>query len=251
MLADSLGVSRPTMRRAIQELVDKGLLVRKRGVRPRPLLPRSPGRLDVAVLAAAPVAAAERRPSVMVRTENAVAVPAIAAAPVAVVSSRLRLPSTTTPRGASASRRGCARCARIRGRSRCPRSVAAAGVLAVERIAQLQVELTQVKQHNAASAARPGRGPPRGGACHRGGPGSGGGGAEARGSDGGARRSAVRAGARAPVGGGRARRVAARGPGGADGRGSGARAAGAAHGGPRAEGRRAGRQPLRGGAPGR
>ena len=31
-LADSLGVSRPTMRRAIQELVDKGLLVRKRGV---------------------------------------------------------------------------------------------------------------------------------------------------------------------------------------------------------------------------
>ncbi len=31
-LADRLGVSRPTMRRAIQELVDKGLLVRKRGV---------------------------------------------------------------------------------------------------------------------------------------------------------------------------------------------------------------------------
>jgi DNA-binding GntR family transcriptional regulator len=31
-LADRLGVSRPTMRRAIQELVGKGLLVRKRGV---------------------------------------------------------------------------------------------------------------------------------------------------------------------------------------------------------------------------
>ncbi len=31
-LADSLGLSRPTMRRAIQELVSKGLLVRKRGV---------------------------------------------------------------------------------------------------------------------------------------------------------------------------------------------------------------------------
>ena len=31
-LADRLGVSRPTLRRAIQELVDKGLLVRKRGV---------------------------------------------------------------------------------------------------------------------------------------------------------------------------------------------------------------------------
>lgn len=31
-LADRLGLSRPTMRRAIQELVDKGLLVRRRGV---------------------------------------------------------------------------------------------------------------------------------------------------------------------------------------------------------------------------
>ncbi|PRX95429.1 GntR family transcriptional regulator [Allonocardiopsis opalescens] len=31
-LADQLGLSRPTMRRAIQELVNKGLLVRKRGV---------------------------------------------------------------------------------------------------------------------------------------------------------------------------------------------------------------------------
>ncbi len=31
-MADQLGLSRPTMRRAIQELVDKGLLVRKRGV---------------------------------------------------------------------------------------------------------------------------------------------------------------------------------------------------------------------------
>ncbi|WP_432534754.1 GntR family transcriptional regulator [Kineococcus arenarius] len=31
-LADRLGLSRPTMRRAIQQLVDKGLLVRKRGV---------------------------------------------------------------------------------------------------------------------------------------------------------------------------------------------------------------------------
>jgi DNA-binding GntR family transcriptional regulator len=31
-LADQLGLSRPTMRQAIQQLVDKGLLVRKRGV---------------------------------------------------------------------------------------------------------------------------------------------------------------------------------------------------------------------------
>ena len=31
-LADQLGLSRPTMRQAIQTLVDKGMLVRKRGV---------------------------------------------------------------------------------------------------------------------------------------------------------------------------------------------------------------------------
>ena len=31
-LADQLGLSRPTLRQAIQTLVDKGLLVRKRGV---------------------------------------------------------------------------------------------------------------------------------------------------------------------------------------------------------------------------
>src|ERR1700712_2464987 len=34
-LADQFGLSRPTMRRAIQELGDKGLLVRKRGVGPQ------------------------------------------------------------------------------------------------------------------------------------------------------------------------------------------------------------------------
>ena len=32
LLADQLGLSRPTMRQAIQTLVDKGMLVRKRGV---------------------------------------------------------------------------------------------------------------------------------------------------------------------------------------------------------------------------
>src|SRR5678810_350516 len=32
VLADELGVSRPTMRQALQTLVDKGMLVRKRGV---------------------------------------------------------------------------------------------------------------------------------------------------------------------------------------------------------------------------
>jgi len=32
LLADQLGLSRPTMRRAMQYLVDRGLLVRKRGL---------------------------------------------------------------------------------------------------------------------------------------------------------------------------------------------------------------------------
>src|SRR5882757_9637213 len=31
-LADHLGISRPTIRRALQELVDQGLLVRRRGI---------------------------------------------------------------------------------------------------------------------------------------------------------------------------------------------------------------------------
>ena len=38
------GLSRPTMRRAIQELVDKGLLVRKRGSAPRSCTARSSAR---------------------------------------------------------------------------------------------------------------------------------------------------------------------------------------------------------------
>jgi DNA-binding GntR family transcriptional regulator len=39
-LADQLGLSRPTMRQAIQTLVDKGLLVRKRGVGTQVMHPR-------------------------------------------------------------------------------------------------------------------------------------------------------------------------------------------------------------------
>ena len=39
-LAESLGLSRPTMRRAMQHLVDKGLVVRRRGVGTRVVLPK-------------------------------------------------------------------------------------------------------------------------------------------------------------------------------------------------------------------
>lgn len=39
-LADRLGISRPTMRRAMQHLVDKGLVVRRRGIGTRVLQPK-------------------------------------------------------------------------------------------------------------------------------------------------------------------------------------------------------------------
>jgi GntR family transcriptional regulator len=39
-LADSLGLSRPTMRRAMQHLVDKGLVVRRRGIGTRVVQPK-------------------------------------------------------------------------------------------------------------------------------------------------------------------------------------------------------------------
>src|SRR5690606_23841351 len=44
LLADRLGLSRPTLRRAIEYLVDQGLLVRKRGVGTQVVTPRSEGR---------------------------------------------------------------------------------------------------------------------------------------------------------------------------------------------------------------
>jgi GntR family transcriptional regulator len=40
LLADQLGLSRPTMRRAIQHLVDKGMVVRRRGVGTRVVQPK-------------------------------------------------------------------------------------------------------------------------------------------------------------------------------------------------------------------
>jgi|GEM_PF-330057 hypothetical protein len=101
--------------------------------------------------AAAPVAAAaERRPSTAVRTEIVAPAP-VAAPPVA----RQAAPAAPPPVDDTAARRERLR-ERLRGVREHPRpeplptSVAAAGVLAVERIAQLQAELNQVKQHNAA-----------------------------------------------------------------------------------------------------
>ena len=88
---------------------------------------------------------AERRPSTTVRTETVVAPPPGASAPVARQAAQ----------DDTATRRERLR-ERLRGVREHPRpeplptSVAAAGVLAVERIAHLQAELTQVKQHNAA-----------------------------------------------------------------------------------------------------
>ena len=43
-LAERLGLSRPTVRRAIAYLVDQGLVVRKRGIGPRSCTPRCAGR---------------------------------------------------------------------------------------------------------------------------------------------------------------------------------------------------------------
>jgi hypothetical protein len=92
--------------------------------------------------ASAPVAA-DRRPAATVLTET------VAPAPVA----RRAAPPPVAEDNAARRERLRERLRGVRENPRpepLPTSVAAAGVLAVERIAQLQVELTQVKQHNAA-----------------------------------------------------------------------------------------------------
>lgn len=49
-LADQLGLSRPTMRRAMQQLVDKGLLVRRRGIGTRVVSPKVRRSLELSSL---------------------------------------------------------------------------------------------------------------------------------------------------------------------------------------------------------
>ncbi|MCW2756646.1 MAG: transcriptional regulator, partial [Nocardioidaceae bacterium] len=46
-LADEMGLSRPTMRRAMQHLVDKGLVVRRRGIGTRVVQPTVRRRLEL------------------------------------------------------------------------------------------------------------------------------------------------------------------------------------------------------------
>lgn len=102
---------------------------------PMPARPASPP-------ASAPVAV-DRRPSATVRTET------VATAPAA----RRAEPPPSADDNAARRERLRERLRTVREHPRpepLPTSVAAAGVLAVERIAQLQVQLTQVKQHNAA-----------------------------------------------------------------------------------------------------
>src|ERR1700754_77717 len=49
-LAQSLGLSRPTMRRAMQHLVDKGLVTRRRGSGPRVVQPKLLRQLEFTIL---------------------------------------------------------------------------------------------------------------------------------------------------------------------------------------------------------
>ncbi len=98
--------------------------------------------------AAVPAPSAERRPGGSVRTET-VARQAVAASPVA----RRAEPAPPVDDNAVRRERLKERLRSVRENPRpepLPTSVTAAGVLAVERIAQLQAELTQVKKHNTA-----------------------------------------------------------------------------------------------------
>ena len=110
----------------------------------------APSRAAPPAAAPAPgVAASERRPVASVRTETVVAPPGVAPP----VARRAEPPAPAADDNVARRERLKERLRSVRENPRpepLPTSVAAAGVLAVERIAQLQAELTQVKQHNAA-----------------------------------------------------------------------------------------------------
>lgn len=82
-LADELGLSRPTMRRAIQELVGKGLLVRKRGVGTQVVHGRVRREVKLTSLYD-DLASADKRPSTTVLCNEVVAAPEAVAAEMGV-----------------------------------------------------------------------------------------------------------------------------------------------------------------------
>jgi GntR family transcriptional regulator len=74
LLADELGLSRPTLRRAMQYLVDKGLLVRRRGVGTRVVQPKVRRPLELTSLYD-DLAATGQRPATVVLTNEVIPAP--------------------------------------------------------------------------------------------------------------------------------------------------------------------------------
>ena len=79
LLAEQLGLSRPTLRRAMQHLVDKGLLVRRRGVGTRVVQPKVRRPLELTSLFE-DLTTAGRRPTTQVLSNEVVPATAEAAA---------------------------------------------------------------------------------------------------------------------------------------------------------------------------
>ena len=86
-LADRWGLSRPTMRRAIQELVDKGLLVRRRGIGTQVVHGRVKRPMDLTSLFD-DLARSDQKPTTRVLDRELVAAPA-------AVAERLGVPAGT------------------------------------------------------------------------------------------------------------------------------------------------------------
>ena len=74
LLADELGLSRPTLRRAMQYLVDKGLLVRRRGVGTRVVQPKVRRPLELTSLYD-DLAATGQRPATVVLSNEVITAP--------------------------------------------------------------------------------------------------------------------------------------------------------------------------------
>jgi GntR family transcriptional regulator len=79
-LAEQLGLSRPTMRRAMQHLVDKGLLVRRRGIGTRVVQPKVRRSLELTSLYDDLAGSGQRPATQVLRNEVVPAPPEVAAA---------------------------------------------------------------------------------------------------------------------------------------------------------------------------